>query len=1056
MRKILLLCIAAFMLFGIQVQGQDLTVTGKVTAEDGSTLPGVSIALKGTTRGTTSNSEGNYSIEVSNNATLTFSFIGFESQDVEVGGRSVINITLKNDVSQLNEVVVTALGIKREARAIGYSVASVDGSQFVRKSEPDPLKALQGRVAGVDIRTSQGTPGAATKIQIRGNTSFFGSNEPLIVVDGIPYNNTQVTTSSQTSGGGAYANGLSSLDPNDIQTMNVLKGAAAAALYGSRASNGAIIITTKSGSSNPGKKGMEVTYSGSFAAETIANLPDYQNLYGTGSSFNYANANGSWGAPFASLDSIPVWSDYLTAFPGSFPASGNMAYRAVPNNVKDLFRTGKVWDNSVNITGGNEKSSVSATMSFLRHSGYVPNSGFDRGSIGLGGSTKLDNGLTVNGNFSYSHTNQSGGVFGENQVEGASSSFARTLFLGRHWNFAGLPYENANGFPVSTSNAQYDNPLWSWKHNTVNTNNDRVTGNISLAYDINSWLSSSYRIGVNQYSMFRREVIDLGSRGSGGLGEIKEANFTNKEIESIFLLNFNPAPIGKFDLKAFVGHNVNSRDNRNQLTTGTQIVAPGIYTLTNTKTQVADASNLTERRLWGIFGEVSVGYDDIAFLTIGGRNDWSSTLPKANRSYFYPSASLAVNMSRVLNISEDTFYGKLKASWSKVGRDADPYSLMNTYQVNTPFNGGSSASIYPTAANPNLKPEFTTDQEIGAEIWALKRRVGLDLAVYKRLSKNQIAPITLPSSSGFNATYDNFGEITNQGVEVDLKFVPLQFNNFEWNFHLIYTKNKSIVTKLKEGVTLLPIASVLTDIQPVAIYDPVRGIINQPYGALYGTKSARDSEGNLLINPVTGELIPALEPGVVGNPNPDYKMGFSTGIRYKGLSLNALLDYTKGGDMYSVTVTSLLGRGVTRDTEDRETSWIIPGYYGDANTAEPLLVDGQKVRNTTAISTNGLYFGQTFAINSTTDMQIYDATVWTLREVSLGYDLPKSWFGKAPIGAVNLSISGRNLWYFAPNMPKYTNFNPESASYGSSNASGIELSAAPTTRRFGVNLRVSF
>jgi TonB-linked SusC/RagA family outer membrane protein len=1056
MRKTIFFCLVTSMLFSISVFGQNLTVTGKVTGEDGSTLPGVSIALRGTTLGTTTNSEGLYSIEVPNNGILNFSFIGFETQQISVDGRSVINISLKNDVSQLNEVVVTALGIKRESRALGYSVARVEGSQLVRKSEPDPLKALQGRVAGVDIRTSQGTPGAATKIQIRGNTSFFGSNEPLIVVDGIPYNNSQITTSSQTSGGGAYANGLSSLDPNDIETMNVLKGAAAAALYGSRASNGAVIITTKSGSSNPGKKGMEITYSGSFAAETIANLPDYQNLYGTGSAFNYANVNGSWGAPFASRDSIPVWADYLKAFPGSFPASGNMAYRAMPNNVKDLFRTGKMWDNSVNISGGNEKSSISATMSFLKHSGYVPNSGFDRGSIGLGGSTKLNNELTVNGAFSYSHTNQAGGIFGENQVDGASSSFARTLFLGRHWNFAGLPYEDAKGYPVSTANAQYDNPLWAWQHNTVNTNNDRVTGNVGLAYEINSWLSASYRLGVNQFSMFRREVVDLGSRGSGGLGEIKEANHSNKEIESIFLLNFNPKPMGKFDLKAFIGHNVNHRDNRSQLTVGTQIVAPGIYTLTNTKTQVADASNLTQRRIWGILGEVSLGYDDIAFLTIGGRNDWSSTLPKANRSYFYPSASLAVNMSRVFNIPEETFYGKLKASWSKVGRDADPYSLMNTYQVNTPFNGGSSASIYPTAANPNLKPEFTTDQEIGAEMSAFKRRISLDLALYKRISKDLIAPITLPSSSGFNATYDNFGEITNTGVEVDLKFVPLQLRNFEWNFHVIYTKNKSIVTDLKDGVTLLPIASVLTDIQPVAIYDKARGITNQPYGALYGTKAARDSEGNLLINPLTGELLPALEPGVVGNPNPDFKMGFSTGIKYKGLSLNALLDYTKGGDMYSVTVTSLLGRGVTRDSEDRETSWVIPGYYGDANTGEPLMVDGQKVRNTTAISTNGLFFGETFAINSATEMQVYDATVWTLREVSLGYDLPKQWFGKTPIGSVNLSVSGRNLWYFAPNMPKYTNFNPESASYGASNVSGIELSAAPTTKRFGVNLRVTF
>ena len=1056
MRKILLFCFSAFVLISTQVSGQDLTVTGMVAAEDGSVLPGVSIALKGTSRGTTTNGDGKFTFEAPASGTLVFSFIGFQTQETPIGNRSVINISLKNDVSQLQEVVVTALGIKRDARALGYSVARVDGSELVRKSEPDPLKSLMGKVAGVDIRSGQGTPGAATKINIRGNTSLFGSNEPLIIVDGIPYNNTQVTTSSQTSGGGAYGNGLSSLDPNDIASMNVLKGAAAAALYGSRASNGAIVITTKSGSSSPGKKGIEVNYSGSFATETIANLPDYQNLYGTGSSFTYANANGSWGAKFGSVDSVAVWPNYLTAFPGSFPKSGKIAYKAVPNNVKDLFRTGQVWDNSVNISGGNDKSSVSATMSFLKHSGYVPNSGFNRGSIGLGGSTKLANGLIMNGNFSYSHTNQSGSVFGENQVDGASSSFARNLFLGRNWDITGLPYEDAKGNPVSTNSAQYDNPLWAWKHNTVNSVNDRVTGNVSMSYEITPWLSSSYRIGVNQYSLFRREVVDLGSRGSGGLGAIKEANYTNKEVESNFLINFNPKPIGKFDLKAFVGHNVNARDYRDQLTTGNQIVAPGIYSLPNTKTQVADRSNYVQKRLWGVFGEISVGYDDIAFLTVTGRNDWSSTLPKANRSYFYPSASLAVNVSRLFNVPEETFYGKLKASVAKVGRDANPYSLQNTYQVNTPFNGQSSASIYPSAANPNLKPEFTTDQEIGAEVWVLKKRVGLDLALYKRISKNQIAPITLPRSTGFDETYENFGVISNKGVEVDLKFIPLQFKDFEWNFHLIYTKNKSIIEELKPGVTLIELAGVLTDIKPVAIYDPDKGITKQPYGALYGTKSARDSEGNLLINPTTGELIPAIEPGVVGNPNPDYKMGFSTGIKYKGISLNALVDYTHGGDMYSVTVTSLLGRGVTKDTEDRETSWIIPGYYGDANTGQPILVDGKKVPNTTAISTNGLYFGQTFAINSETDMQIYDATLWTLREVSLSYDLPKKLLAKTPIGGVNISVSGRNLWYLAPNMPKYTNFNPESASFGSSNISGIELSAAPTTRRFGVNLRVSF
>lgn len=1025
------------------------TVSGKVTDTAGEAVIGANVVVKEANGiGTITDVDGMFQLAVpANGTTLIFSYTGYESQEIAIAGQSVINVQMAEG-KLLDEVVVTALGIKRSDRSIGYSVAKVDGNNLRQNSEPDILKGLQGKVAGVDIRLSQGTPGAATKISIRGNTSLFGKNEPLIIVDGVPLNNDQVSTSSQTSGGGAYSSGLSSLDQNDIASINILKGAAAAALYGSRASNGAMVITTKSGS-GVANKGLGVTVSSSFSLENIANLPDYQNSYGAGTLLTYANANGSWGPKFGTIDSIPGWPAYLAAYPSLFSSTKMTPYVAQPNNVKNLFRTGRVYDNSISISSGTDKTSLSATASYLTHDGYVPNSNFNRASLSLGGSARLNDKLTVGGNFSYSLTNQTGSVFGENQVAGATSSFARTLFLARNWNLD-LPYQDAKGNPLSTNPAQYDNPKWALEHNVVKTIVNRNAAGMRANYEFNSWLSASYNIGTNVSDLSRREVIDIGSRGKGGLGEIIENNYRIREVESNLILTFTPKITDDIGFKGLLGHNVNSRNFDNQLVRGTEIIAPGIYQVKNTKTQIVESNDLTKRRLYGIYTELGFDYKETFFYTFTARNDRSSTLPKDNNSYFYTSHSGSVNLSKVLGFDENQTYLKLRASYAKVGRDANPYSLQNTYNINTPFNGVSSGSVNNVAANPNLKPEFTTDKEVGAEIWLLSRRIGLDAAYYTRISTNMIAPITLPGSSGFQSTFDNFGKMSNKGVELALTLVPVRAKDFEWNLRGVFTKNVNKIEELKEGVQRILLGSVLSDISPYAIP-------GYAYGTLWGTKSARDEQGNLLVNPANGQLIRDPNPGVIGDPNPDFKLGLSSGINYKGFNLNVLFDYTKGGDLYSVTVNSLLGRGVTKDTEARNGGFVIPGYYGDANTGKPLLDEqGNKIPNTSVLSMNELYFGETFAINSATEWQIYDATVWHLREVSLGYNLPNNWYNKLGIGGINLSVSGRNLWFLAPNLPKYTNFDPESASYGNSNISGIELSAAPTTRRYGINLKVTF
>jgi TonB-linked SusC/RagA family outer membrane protein len=1041
------LCCFAMLLLGATAFAQTRTISGRIADDRGAAISFATITETGTQNAVQADANGAFTITVREGATLTVSAAGFTAQTItHTGGTANLVLARTGD---LQEVVVTALGIRRSEKALGYSVSKVDPERLVQKSEPDVLKTMQGKVAGVDIRSSQGTPGAATRIQIRGNNSFFGNSQPLIVVDGVPYSNEQVTTSNQTSGGSAYSSGIANLDPNDIASMNVLKGSAAAAIYGSRASNGVILITTKSGSAARGRKGSEVTLKSSVSLETIANLPDYQNEYGAGSQFSYSNSNGSWGPAFRERDSIPAWPDYKAAYPELFPSS-QVAYRAYPNNVKDLFRTGVVVENSIGFTGGDEKSSVALTASHLNHKGYVENSSYQRANIGMGGATRLSFGLNVRGNFSYARSNQKGGFFGENQVGGASSLFARSLFPARNWDF-NLPFETKQGGNLTPNGGgQFDNPRWSAKYNIASTDEERFIAGFHADYNFTKWLRADYTVGSNVNSLDRNEITEIGSRAAEGLGRLVTDAYRNQEIESNFLITLTPTVQEDFSLRTVIGHNFNQRTITRQTNTGNNFITKGIYTLQNTSKQAFNEDSYERRRLIGAFADATVGYKDLAFLNATVRNDWSSTLPKENRSYLYYGLSGSFVFSDALGIQGDVFsFGKIRAGWAKVGRDADPYQLQDIYLLGPNFLGQPTASLPTTANNASLKPEFTTELEIGTQLSFFKRRAELDVAWYNRTSTNLIATISTPPSSGYQYQVTNFGEISNKGIEVDLTVRPIRTQNFSWDVRGIFTKNRNIVNSLTSGVERIQLTGVLDEIGPYL--EP-----GQPFGYLRGTVNLRDDEGNFLIDQTTGDLIVANEQAFVGDPNPDFKLGVTNTISYKGLFLSALWDMTKGGDIYSVTISSLLGRGVTNDTRDRETAWIIPGVYGDPDTQQPILIDGKKVPNQTRITTNDLYFGNSFAINSATEWNVYDATVYRLREVSFGYDFPKSLFKKLPIGSMSISFTGRNLWHEAPNTPRYTNFDPEVNSFGATSVQGIELSAAPTTRRYGVNLNVTF
>ncbi|MDR0414993.1 MAG: SusC/RagA family TonB-linked outer membrane protein [Prevotellaceae bacterium] len=1031
-------------------------VSGIVVDETGVPVTGASVLIKGTSTGTLTDSEGRFAMFVPEGVTtLTVRYVGYAETNAPVA--AAMRIVLQTDEKEISEVVVTAMGILRADRSVGYAVAKVDPNSATQKAEPDLLRSLDGKIPGVQVSSSSAVAGSATKVIIRGNSSFLGNNDPLYVVDGIPYSNPEVTTGNRLMTAGAYGTGISTLDPNDIESMSVLKGAAAAALYGSRAANGVVLITTKSGSKRTrlSQKKFEVSVSASYAVEGIASLPDYQNSYGQGSNFQYSNANGSWGPPFTALDSIATYPSYLTAYPDM---SKKQPYQAYPNNVKELFKTGGVADISVNLLSNNDKGNFSTTVSQLKQDGAIPYSDFTRTSFSVGGNQNLDNGVRVNGAISYSRSEQNGPFFGAGNYSGSVSSFARTMLMPRNYDIVGLPYEtptNANLFPLGG----VDNPLWSWKYNTINTIMDRTTTNISAGYDITSWLSVDYQFGWNQYEMNRKQVINIGSVGPSGFagqGQITNDRYATQELESNLQLAFKRDFGTDFNLRAVLGHNVNQRTITSSDAVGNTMIFKNIYNVDNTQEQVA-GEGTSKRRLWAAYADVLLGYKNYAFLNATLRNDHSSTLPVENNSYFYPAVVGSFVFSDAFSIIPDVLnYGKVRASWGMVGNDASPYYVNGTFLQDTPFEGQAIMLLPTTTYDPNLKPEFTTEVELGAELQFFKNRIGVDFTWYDRRTIDQIAPVSLPRSTGAASYYTNFGEMSNKGVEIGLTLVPVELqNSFTWKIYGTFTKNVSEVISLVDGIERITLNTGSTS-EPQPTLQP-----GYPYGFLRGSVIARDDEGNPLVNPASGAYLEAPELGDLGNPYPDFKASVANTFSYKGVSLGFLFDFRVGGILVSGPASDMLGRGVTKDTEDRMGTRILPGVLADPNTLKPLLdASGNKIPNTVQITENSLWFAEsdapTFAINGVDEFTAFDATVFRLSEISLGWDLPDKWLSKTFIGAANFSVVARNLWYYAPGFPKYTRYDPGSNAFGSGNVQGIDRESAPTIRRVGFNLKLTF
>ncbi|POY37055.1 SusC/RagA family TonB-linked outer membrane protein [Solitalea longa] len=1054
MKKRLLYFIAVFLFVASTVMAQNRTITGTVTDKsDGGPIPGVSVLVKGSSIGAQTDIEGKYSIAAPANSTLVFKFVGYSTKEVTVGATSTVNISLEQDAKQLGEVVVTALGVTKVKRDLGYATQTVKGDQLADKGDVNIINTLQGKVAGVDITGASGNAGSSSNIILRGISSFTGNNSPLFVVDGVPVSN-DLDQSTTTLYGNQPANRALDLNLNNIESMNILQGPAAAALYGSRASNGAIIITTKRGSGVKGKTA--VTFSSSYGVQNVYGFADLQNKYGQGAggAFNSVSGN-SWGPAFGSTPSL---ANGLVVATGTTPnvngvvyqPGSSIAYNNYKNNLIDYFNQGTSFENNLSINSGDAKNNYGLTLGNTNQTGILPTSEFKKLNAQFTANLSLTDKLTLGTSINYFNTIQNGAT---TQGNGANSSMFGIWGVTRStdFNYYKNNYINADG----SNNwfiAGRDNPYFAANSNSLTSNLSRVMGNVNLGYDVFSWLNVGYRLGLDTYTDRRKRSVAIGStQAASSAGSVMNDQFFRSEFNGDLLITAKKSNIFVDGLNASVllGQNINQRVYQNATVKATGLSIPGYWNVANGSSFTESGEASSKRRLIGYYAQMSLGYKNYLFLELTGRVDQSSTLPTENNTFFYPSVSSSFVFTDAFNIQSDILsMGKVRASYAKVGKDANPYVLSNTYSS---WSFGNNVATYnfpsgsilgygadATIANPLLSPEFTSSYEFGTNLSFLKDRINLDLTYYNQSSKNQIIAVGLPASSGYDSRYTNIGEITNKGIEATLGVTAIGKGGFRWDVSANFAKNNNKVVSIAEGVPSFAVpGSAFGGVIPSVV-------VGQPYGVIMGSTYNRNENGDLLIDPKTGLYAGTTPNQVVANPNRDWTAGLTNTFKYKNFTLSALVDYKKGGQLVSWTIATLRGNGSLAETGvDREMPHILPGVIANS--------DGSFVPNNIQIPAQ-TYWNSGFGGIGGGEFAVFDATTFRMRELTLSYDLKGSMIKTSAINNIRFTVYGRNLFYYAPNSP----IDPEVNTQGAGNIRGLELQSAPNTRNFGASIKVSF
>lgn len=1028
-------------------------ISGKVSsAKDGAVLPGVSVQVKGTNTGTNTNADGTFSVNASSDATLVFSFIGFKNQEIKVGNQSIINVSLDEDAQSLEEVVVTALGIKKESKKLGYATTTVNAEQITVNRSPNFVNALQGKIAGVNISAMGTGPAGSSKIRIRGQSSFSGQNTPLIVINGVPIDNTNFGTNPGNAasdnsigvrGGGNTSDGgdgLSSINPDDIESMTVLKGATAAALYGSRAKDGVIMITTKSRGDG---RGIGVSFNSNYTNETPLDFTDYQYEYGQGE-------NGV--RPTAPNPTSGQWSFGEKFQPGMTQVlfdGVSVPYVPVYNRIRKFYRNGSNFTNTISLSSNNEKGGFNLSFANMDNKGVVPNNTFNRKTINMGFAYDLSKKLSFSGNVNYSNEynkNPPNIANQDNSIPTAISNMANSmpfdLLEAKKFNAAGNEY-------IYSRFQNRTNPYFTLSEQFQNIRRDRIFGNIAVKYNILPWVYVQGRVGQDywsrdqDYNNFPTGQASLAAAPAGFVNGVYTQESRRFRETNADILVAASKKFGDFGVDLNVGGNQMYRRSDLNSVQVTDFVVRGLYTVQNGR--VKDPQyGLSERAVNSVYGSGEFSYKNFLYLNTTLRNDWFSTLSPANRSILYPSVSGSFVFSQAFKTAPTWLsFGKVRVAYAEVGSDTDvsPYSNNLFYGINgnlfaNPAGalqpvGGSSGSTLP---NANLRPMRTSEKEVGLELKLFNNRVGLDMAVYQKITTDQIVAAQVSDASGFQTTLINSGKGQNNGIEFLLNLVPIKNKDLQWDLTFNGSYN---ITKVLSLLTDTPGERITVGTH--VFNGELRQVVGQEMGQIYGFGYKRDAQGQMVFG---GNGIPLRTADLIsfGSALPKWVGGINNAFNYKGINLSFLIDFKLGNTMLSGTNFNAYRHGLSKETlVGREGGVLGVGVNdkGETNTVKAPVQDYWSVVRSLAL----------------VEPIIYNGGFWKLRQITAGYDITKLLPRNFPVKSMKLSFVANNVLLLKKWVP---NIDPESFGYTSDNLVGMESTGLPTTRSMGFNLNVKF
>ncbi|MGB0509337.1 MAG: SusC/RagA family TonB-linked outer membrane protein, partial [Flavobacteriales bacterium] len=1049
------------------------SVTGKVTdAKSGETLPGVAVVVEGSNTGVITDMDGMYKVSAATGDVLVYSFVGYNTVRKEVTG-GAMNVSLESGVA-LDEVVVTALGVSREKKALGYSVQELGNDAFTDAKTENVVRSLTGKIAGVQV-TSGTAIGSSSKVLLRGASSITGDNQPLFVVDGVPMDNADYSSGNQqrSVGGYDYGNAIQDLNPDDIESVSVLKGPAAAALYGSRASNGAIVITTKSGKGYQasGKRGIGISVNSGVAFNNVYVLPDFQNSYGGGPSQAWADTladgsyvpnyalDGSWG-PALSGQSVRHWDSWYD-YEGDAGFGEVRPWEANPTNVEDFFQTGVTLTNNVSVTGATDESSFRLSYTNHDQTGVYENSSLDRNTLSFSGSQQVSENLEASVSANYVQAKGNGRPltgYGESVMSQFTQWFQRQLDMDRMRNYRNPDGTQRTWNRLSTTNPNpnyFDNPFWERYENVQNDQRDRVFGNVTMKYKINDVFSVMGRALSDFYIDRREERIAVGGVRESSYSEAtRQLQETNLDA----YLNFADDLSDDLNLTGFVGVNQRIRNYKrlNAYTLG-GLNTPGLYTVNNGADGYEVGDFTSTKKVNSVLASASFGYQRKFYVDVTGRNDWSSTLPEANNSYFYPSATASYVLSEDLDLDAVSF-AKVRLGWAQVGNDTDPYQTSTTYAVNTNFGNSGSATVPNAQNNPGLRPEKTSSWEAGLELNLFLDRVRFDFTYYNSTTEDLIFNVPISAASGYSSTVLNAGKTSNKGIELSLAATLVQNDDLRWDIGANFAKNRNELLELSDDVQNIRYTSlfgVTLEARP-----------GQPLGTFYGYDYELDDSGNRLVDE-TGRYVRTSEVMPIGTILPDFTGGFYTTLDYKGFSFYALVDFQKGGSLHSYSNQWGKYSGTLEETvydEDgndmRSPDYagvVVDGVYAydwgevwqlddagdpvlddDGNQIQATDADGNLLwnhyagdANESALAAQSHFFSNQGYVIHAADQ--YDASFVKLREMRLDYSLPADMVDGTPFSNVSIGVFGRNLAILHKNVP---HIDPEVAT-SASNVQGF-------------------